>query len=844
MTELHTHTLDGCTPTPLAGYLKALGMLRLLASAPNNIEGQAADPAARGWWDNERFHLRTKLDRDALLRFFLEDYAPSPIISPWNKGSGFYYQEGKTSEKDPTTGKKIKTGVFDVETSATRNIDAIVKSNSPRFRGLQSGIEAARKILKEELGTGEAPEGHAKAAFMDRYRSIASEQAAAWIDAALVTTGDKFDAAALLGSGGNDGNLDYSTAFHSAVLDILIPDETQTSSAILSAAIFDEIIVGTPTGAISQFVPGGIAAANSGNGFSGESGSDPWSIILMLEGTLAFAGAATTLGDVRRVRGSFPFTVSQSAGGSGAIGNDDGETTRAYELWLPLWHRPATFKELRTLLGEGRAHLGRERVRDGLTFARAVATLGTSRGVQEFQRLAFEARYGNMFITVPAGRFRVPEHRRKKDPIADLDQRDWLRKLRAASRGNAPARARTAIRQLDDALFAIAHEDLPVASVQKFGSPALRKALIGVGTVAAWLATSKEAREKDGRENILPPPRLGKEWVLNADDKSAEFRVAAALASLGWPDHHLPEERDPKSESPESEFTSDDDDDTAEERRATSPADETSALPVHALRSAPMAAHFAPINEASATRPVRHWLGKDSPSVVWGAGGLVKNMIAVLERRLIEQSTRGLEDKALSGASPARLEDVAAFLQGPPFFDDARCAALLAGLIWAQPMWLASDKGETAQEPSIDATSVPFAYAAIKPLFTASDRLREPKDGSLEMLPESRRKMREEQQFLSASARLPIPPGLIARLRRKDVGGAIESAVHRMRASGLASPFAEATNLGASLDTDRLAAALLIPINDYALTQLMKRAYPKPEDKGEPNTNTEEHDVA
>ncbi len=49
MTELHTHTLDGCTPTPLAGYLKALGMLRLLASAPNNIEGQAADPAARGW---------------------------------------------------------------------------------------------------------------------------------------------------------------------------------------------------------------------------------------------------------------------------------------------------------------------------------------------------------------------------------------------------------------------------------------------------------------------------------------------------------------------------------------------------------------------------------------------------------------------------------------------------------------------------------------------------------------------------------------------------------------------------------------------------------------------------
>ena len=47
MTGLHTHTLDGCTPTPLAGYLKALGVLRLLASTANTVTGEAADPAAR-----------------------------------------------------------------------------------------------------------------------------------------------------------------------------------------------------------------------------------------------------------------------------------------------------------------------------------------------------------------------------------------------------------------------------------------------------------------------------------------------------------------------------------------------------------------------------------------------------------------------------------------------------------------------------------------------------------------------------------------------------------------------------------------------------------------------------
>ncbi len=42
--------LDGCAPTPLASYLKALGVLRLLSSSTNNFSGQAVDPRARGWW--------------------------------------------------------------------------------------------------------------------------------------------------------------------------------------------------------------------------------------------------------------------------------------------------------------------------------------------------------------------------------------------------------------------------------------------------------------------------------------------------------------------------------------------------------------------------------------------------------------------------------------------------------------------------------------------------------------------------------------------------------------------------------------------------------------------------
>ncbi len=72
----HLHTLKGCSPMPLANYLKSLGILRLV--------GEQADKQARGWWQGERFCLLTTLSRDELETFFLEKYEPTPLLSPWN----------------------------------------------------------------------------------------------------------------------------------------------------------------------------------------------------------------------------------------------------------------------------------------------------------------------------------------------------------------------------------------------------------------------------------------------------------------------------------------------------------------------------------------------------------------------------------------------------------------------------------------------------------------------------------------------------------------------------------------------------------------------------------------
>ena len=77
--------LKGCAPTPLAYYLKALGVLRLVA--------QQVDAKARGWWKHDCFYLASSLNEEGLMRFLLEDYQPTPLLAPWNNGTGFYKED-------------------------------------------------------------------------------------------------------------------------------------------------------------------------------------------------------------------------------------------------------------------------------------------------------------------------------------------------------------------------------------------------------------------------------------------------------------------------------------------------------------------------------------------------------------------------------------------------------------------------------------------------------------------------------------------------------------------------------------------------------------------------------
>jgi len=217
-----TLTLSGCAPVPLAHYLKALGVFRVVA--------EQVDATASGAWRNDAFVLNCKLSETELNDFFLQAYRPTPILAPWNAGSGFYFQEEKTKEKDSLTGKKVKTGRRTQATAATRVVDSVAASTTARFSEYRRAIQIARAVLKRR-GWEEAPEGGDKSNLISELRSLWPDATIPWLDCAtILVTSDGTEARTaalkatfppLMGSGANDGNTDFTSNFMQRLGDVM-----------------------------------------------------------------------------------------------------------------------------------------------------------------------------------------------------------------------------------------------------------------------------------------------------------------------------------------------------------------------------------------------------------------------------------------------------------------------------------------------------------------------------------------------------------------------------------------------------------------------------------------------
>ncbi len=583
-----TIKLDGCTAEPLMHYLKSLGVLRLI--------GEQLEPDACGSWKDGIFEIKGVQGRKQLVNFFIEHYSPSPVITPWNNASGFY-----------------KGGPTDL-------IESFSESSSRRFEPYRSAIEGAKALI-ERLGIDKNPGSGEKQALIKGIRSNLNEQVVDWVDTLGVLAGEKLSFAPLLGTGGNDGRLEFAVNFMQHLLRVLPLDDKPGPSAIydnsrawLLASLFNEGSPELVKASSGQFNPGGVGGPNATQGMEGSPMVNPWDYILMIEGSHLLAGSvACRNGQNSRRKAAFPFTVRPSPAGWNTIAETDIKDAR-YELWMPLWEKPASYKEVAHLMREGRAQVGKRPAVTGSDFARAAAALGVDRGLDSFSRFAFYKRSGKAYLASPLGRIPVI-YRPNIDLLEEADQ--WLERIRRMSRDdNTPASLKRAYRSAENAIFAFCRRGRP-EELQEF-------------LIALSEANTVIGKSKILQNSVAPLQGLSLRWLNAANDKSSEYYLARAAASL----YGLPSEKG---------------------------------------NLQPIRANLEPVKRE---QPGRYAWAPDSNTCVWTGENLARNLAAVLARRCLESARLGLTGLApVGGLYDASLGDVACFIEGKT--DDRKLAALL-----------------------------------------------------------------------------------------------------------------------------------------------------------------------
>lgn len=721
---VYLHHLKGCAPSPLAHYLKAIGILRLVA--------QQKDPDARGFWRDQHFCLLTTLDESALEAFFLNDYAPTPFVSPWNKGSGFYATNDKgLSPVEGSTAPRFaafRRGISEARTQldGITRADAEVrrlKDQTKAKRGAKPARSKNDPDYKNELAAAEREFKRLKA---DLYEPFALAWRGAhrdWMDAAMVLSSEGEPSwPALLGTGGNDGRLDFTNTAMQRLGDLFDLESPNGAAAPTAKSLLENALFEMPTAAlldaaVGQFLPGSAGGANGTTGPDAGSRINPWDFVLMLEGAVAFRGQATRrLGARDDIRAAIPFAVAAQSVGHATRGT---EKDARGEQWMPVWDRPASWQDVSALFGEGRAQLGRSSARRPLDFARAIARLGVARGLTGFVRYGYLERNGQSNLAVPLGRIAVAAHPRARliDEIGG-----WLDRLQREAE-DAPARFAASVSLLSDAVFdSLTREAEPMR---------WQSVLAAINEVERVQASGTSFK-------VGPCPTLSPGWLDAAADASPEWRLALSLGSAarGYKDGR----------------------------------------PFDSVR-----AHALPLD------PTKSWsyaIGADKrlmndPRVVMKGREPLSDLVALVERRLVETSQRGhrtLPLVAEHGAG-ARLDDLARLLAGE--VDVERVVALgraLMALNWSH-VWLprvrVNSRGDRPDE----------AWEALR----------------LCALP-----------FPVRDRTIATEPAMFRRLASGDAAGAVDIALRRLRASGLRPPLTVA--ISDTTTARRWAAALAFPI--------------------------------
>ena len=475
--------LAGLRPEPLASYLAGLGLVRLV--------GEQSDPAATFAWSPDGLVIDTTVADVA--RWLTDEYVPTPVLSPWNGGSGF--------------------GPKDVEPK--KRLTRLLADQSPRLAEFRTAVSAAEDVVRRAHSAGwiaEDGKGSDKRRVVQEFRNRCPDSLLPWIDACVVLAADKALFPPLLGTGGNDGRLDFSTNFHEQLLVVLEASVTGRARSLARARDLlenteTERLAGAPVG---QFDPAGAGGQGSSPFGAAASLVNPWEYVLLVEGALLFASGTSRRHQHAAGRAAMPFTVSYSPDGS--VSGAEGEESRG-EVWVPVWSRSCTLAEISQLFGEARASWRGRPARRAVDFYAATRALGVARGVSEFVRYGLQQRNGLAFVAVPLDRVQVVDR-----PDVRLAARieDWVSWI---PRGNASRAVGAAVRQFDAAHLRYARDG---------GTLPLRDLLAALTSLEQTVGRSGRAREQIP---VRKAPGAAEFLRVLADEQCAELRIAVGIAS-------------------------------------------------------------------------------------------------------------------------------------------------------------------------------------------------------------------------------------------------------------------------------------------------------------------------
>jgi CRISPR-associated protein Csx17 len=482
---------DGCKPDPIASYLKGLGIFRIIA--------EQLDSSVRCRWKHERMELETKLTREDIRQFFLCSYNPAPITTPWNGASGYFPND---------------------KGARNNGLVPLKKSRSDRFLAYRQIIQFCEDTL-QLLGLAEKPDKRdSKLKLLKSLRAECPDVYLDWLDAAIVLTEAASSYPPLLGTGGNDGHLDFSSAYMQrlvSMFDLNTGKPMNLTDDYLDAALFETVSPKLQKASIGQFYPGARGGFNSSAGFSGDGVINPWDYVLLIEGSLLFTAAAHKRMDAGQPGvPAAPFTVQNSPAGYGSSTPD--EVSNRGEVWVPLWSKWTSVMALKHLFGEGRVTVGRRKAATGIDFARAVKGLGVAAGIDAFHRFGIQERFGDSNLAVSLGRWNVKQNR----AVQLLDEIDpWLSQLRNVCRNDkTPGRIVRAWNMLEQSIMRFVRHADSDAGYE------LISALVGMSAVQsrAW---------KFCKDRFLsPPPMLSSQWINIIEQTTPEYLIGMAVGSI------------------------------------------------------------------------------------------------------------------------------------------------------------------------------------------------------------------------------------------------------------------------------------------------------------------------